>query len=279
MSVKIEKGYIQFTPKDISDAWEELNPHDGPRGALKEDPYKQETLETLSNRKWVGKTNFDNIGGNIETRVTKDNEPLFVDASWITPYFIATGYPTNGLMRENYWKMVDTLQKTHTVFIVNLMNERDAKDHGGWFFDDTRMKGENYFTTELDRNGQKIYVYHYPYWPDGASANIGIVLELIKAVDEAKKLVENAVIIGNCRAGVGRTGVFANLLHFYKRFREAEELPEKEDVMEEIHENIDAFRYRRGDQQFVQTEAQFNMLCRGVEILFNEEVDRRSNIG
>lgn len=272
-----ESQYLAFSDDEILKGWELVDPYFQYEGKelLKVDHYKSEPEHKLVQRCTSGKTNFPNIGGNPSTRITEDDES-FVEANRITPYFIATGYPTFGIMRENYWKMVSTLQKTHTVFIVNFMSEADVKGYGGWFFKPFDMKGRKFLVSILNHNDQPIYFYHYPFWKDHGEGDRKVVAEIIRQMYEATTSLKAPLIIANCRAGVGRTGTFANLFHFYKKMKEDMTLRKEDFSIKAIIENIRNFRGERGDQQFVQSKAQFIMLCRMVEFFFNEEIDKRA---
>lgn len=50
------------------------------------------------------------------------------------------------------------------------------------------------------------------------------------------------ILIVNCRGGVGRSGTFANLLHFYKKLKEDEGLHKEDFSIKAVVENVIAFR-------------------------------------
>ena len=275
--MSIKSNTLNFSDDGIESAWEELNPYRFENGkeVVKEDPYKREEAKSLTMRYWQGLTNFENIGGNPETRVTND-ETSFVEGNWITPYLIATGYPSQGKMRDNYWEMVKMLQKAHTVFIVNFMNVSEIGGYGGWFFDSNGMDDKKYVVSVLSPTDQPIYFYHYPNWKDHGEGDRKVIRQIIEQLYDATSPLKQPLIIVNCRAGVGRTGTFANLFHFYKKIKESKKLLKDDFSIKAIVENVKAFRGERGDQQFVQSKAQFFMLCRMVEYYFNEAADKQT---
>lgn len=275
--LSLDSQRLHFSDDEIIKAWEELDPYDHCEGKEipKKDPYKNEKNSLRKKRFEKGKTNFPNIGGNPATRVTPDDDS-FVEGSRISPCFIATGYPTVGAMRENYWKMVSAQQKTHTVFIANFMTESEVNGYGGWYFNAEEMKERKFLVIVLNHMDPPINLYHYPFWKDHGDGDREVVAEIIRQIYVASLAsTKPPLIIANCRAGVGRTGTFANLFHFYQKMKEVKELRQEDFSMHAIIENVKAFRRERGDQQFVQTQAQFVMLCKMVEHFFNEEIDKR----
>ena len=97
----VTKGFLQFTEEEIKQAWKEI-----PNAR---EYYPSEPSCRLVVRNINGLSNFENIGGNGATRYTITPED-FVEGNWIIEnHLIASGYPTAGKMRVNYWKMIDEI--------------------------------------------------------------------------------------------------------------------------------------------------------------------------
>lgn len=264
--------------------------------------YKQENEDLLNRRARYNYSNFQNIGGNPHTRVAfpapGTNNDVFVEGSWVATDKIASGFPSAGTMVNSYWYSIESLLKTHSVFIVNLMADKDMKgkfkpflpelelplelgsgglslleEHQPWkrtLICKEKKQYTSWFRQVIQCEGHEVPAYVFSLWKDHGSAEIEVVSEMVKMLHEEMKGQSNPVVWCNCRAGVGRTGTFLVALHYYQMIQKGELSPELF-TLEAIGEVIGRFREKRGEAQFVQTESQFIMLCQLIQLFYNEK--------
>lgn len=281
----VQPQKLQFTHEQIQNSWDELKIHT----FVKTNWDFTESDDTLRERCENQLTNFTNIGGNSKTRPCVDD---FVDANYIEENVIATGYPTEGKMRTNYWGMIASLRrKGKSPFIVNLMHERDIGEYGGWFFPEgdslaAQSTPANHglsFVAKENKNGWEKYthkindtpfsLFHYPYWEDFSAGDQNQVIDLVKELYHSMQGATNPTVVINCRAGIGRTGTFATIFHFYSLLeKQGKDLRTDDFSLNAIQDKVLTYRIARGDGGFVQEFTQFEMVCLAIQQLYNEKL-------